>query len=194
MHNVLMRSLCLGVLLGTIGCGGARQIQTSPPQPATLSGRSTDANGQMALLSVDVQVGESALPEDVRALRFRVEEVRLKAEDGGWTTYPADVNSFEIMATRRPGVKTVFSTRIPPQRYDSLALVLSDVFVLYDENSGGPLTMPRDTPLRLALAVEPAAAAPARVALTLEPGASLTHDASCRWFFLPFWRLAISEG
>jgi hypothetical protein len=176
------------------GCGGTRQIQTAPPRPAPTTVRSTDANGQMALLTIDVVVGESALPADTRALRFRVEEVRVKPRDGAWETYPADVNSFEITSSRRAGSKTIFSTRIPPQRYDSLGLVLSDVFVLYDENAGGPLTMARGRPLELGVELDARAETPLRAELTLEPGASLTRDDTCRWFFLPFWTVRVESG
>lgn len=176
------------------GCGGTRQIQTAPPRPAPTTVRSAEANGQMALLTIDVVVGESALPAEARALRFRVDQVRVKPRDGAWETYPADVNSFEIASSRRVGSKTIFSSRIPPQRYDSLGLVLSDVFVLYDENAGGPLTMARDRPIELGVALEARAEAPLRAELTIEPGASLTRDAGCRWFFLPFWTVRVEQN
>ncbi|MEZ4702162.1 MAG: hypothetical protein R2834_17640 [Rhodothermales bacterium] len=182
--------LCCLVLAG---CGGTRQIQTSPPQPAHLTGRSGEAAGQMALLTIDVRVGDTALPADARALRFRVEEVRFKPRGGDWTSYPADLNSFDITASRRPGSKTIFSTRVPPQPYDSLGLVLSDVFVLYDANAGGPLTMPRDRPIELGVPLTPGTESPMLVELTLEPGASLTRDARCRWFFLPFWTVRVER-
>ncbi|MDZ4699021.1 MAG: hypothetical protein SH809_04880 [Rhodothermales bacterium] len=191
-HSNLGLVVSAGVLVILLaGCGGTRQIQTAPPRPAPAAVRSAEVNGQMALLTIDVVVGESALPADARALRFRVDQVRVKPRGGVWETYPADVNSFEIAATRRAGSKTIFSTRIPPQRYDSLGLVLSDVFVLYDENAGGPLTMARDRPIELGVALDARAETPLRAELTIEPGASLTQDAACRWFFLPFWTVRV---
>lgn len=172
------------------GCAGTRQIETAPPQPARTSGRGVGVAGPMALFSIDFTVGDSALPADVRALRFRVEQIRLK-QGSEWQMYPADVNSFEIANTRRgaTGRKTVFSSRIAPLPVDSIGLILGDVFVLYDANAGGPLTSSPETPI-LASGVAPTAEVPARVTFTFEPGASLLRDPNCRWFFLPFWTLA----
>lgn len=183
--NFTRYTLSVTLLLLLAGCGGTRQIQTLPPQPATGTVRVTDAGNPLASLTLEVQIGESALPAEVRALRFRVEGVRLKPRGGEWVSYPADVNSFDITATRRGGEKTILSTLVPPQVYDSLGLALRDVFVLYDANAGGPLTMARDEPLVLAIDAAPTTEAPHRVVLTMEPGASVLHDAACRWYFLP---------
>ncbi len=147
-----------------------------PPRPPD-TGRAT--------LVIQVATGGTPLPADVQALRFRLAEVRLKARGGAWTSYPADAGRFQITAEARPR-KTVLSTRLPPVPYDSLALVLEDVFVQYGPNAGGPLTLTRGEPLRLAHPLAPLPDQTTTLHLTFEPGASLSRDAACRWFFLPF--------
>ncbi len=146
----------------------------------------------MARLTIMVETGETALPEAIQAMQFRVAEVRLKPANGPWTTYPADVNSFNIAAGSRAR-KVVLSTLIPSAAYDSLGLALSDVFVFYDANAGGPLTMPHDTPLVLPLAARLTINQPTTLRLLFEPGASLSRDADCRWYFLPFFDVLMGE-
>ena len=173
------------VLMLNVCCSGATQIQTSPPQPASPDVASRERAERMSLLTVEVQIGETSLPAEVMALRYRVAEVHLKEADGGWSVFPAELNSFEITANRRTS-KTVLSTHVPPIPYDSLALVLSDVFVVYDANAGGPLTMPRGESVKLGFDARPQAGSTTEIQLTFEPGASLTKDNACRWYFLPF--------
>lgn len=175
--------LLLAVL---VGCDGTRQIQTAPPQPATGPINAIHPADRHAALTVTVETGLTALPEEVQSLRFRVATIHLKPADSTWTALPADLNSFEISRPRRQR-KVVLRTQIPAGAYDSLAISLSDVFVQYDANSGGPLTMPRNTPLRLDFPFAAAQNAPAFLRLAFEPGAALSHDADCRWYFLPFF-------
>ena len=139
------RTLLLLCALLTAGCSSTTQIQTAAPRAALPAPSDTLATADLARLTIIVETGETALPEAIQAMQFRVAEVRLKPADGPWTTYPADVNSFNIAAGSRAR-KVVLSTLIPSAAYDSLGLTLSDVFVFYDANAGGPLTMPHDTP------------------------------------------------
>lgn len=141
----------------------------------------------MGLVSVDIVTGSSALPPDVQALRFRLDEVRLRTEAGEWLTFPAELNSFEILQNRQVQ-KTILTTRVQPLVYDSLALKVSDVFVLFDENAGAPLTLPKDKFFTMDLGVEPAVGTVAQVLIAFEPGASLMRGADCRWYFIPFWK------
>ncbi|RMH60526.1 MAG: hypothetical protein D6685_10265, partial [Bacteroidetes bacterium] len=173
------------LLLGGLGCGGTRPIETAPPRPAPSIVPPRPPDTGRATLVIQVATGGTPLPADVQALRFRLAEVRLKARGGAWTSYPADAGRFQITAEARPR-KTVLSTRLPPVPYDSLALVLEDVFVQYGPNAGGPLTLTRGEPLRLAHPLAPIPDQTTTLHLTFEPGASLSRDAACRWFFLPF--------
>lgn len=177
--------LAMLLFLGSVGCTGTRQVETTPPRPAQPAREPASADPARSTLVIQVATGTTPLPEEVQALRFQLAEIRLKPADGDWTTYPADVNRFEITASSRPR-KTVLSTKLPPARYDSLALVLNDVFALYGPNAGGPLTLPQGEPLRLALPLSPRPGQTTVLHLTFEPGASLSRDADCRWFFLPF--------
>lgn len=190
MHACYPLIACCFVALLLAGCSSTTQIQTAPPRPALPAPPDTTETADLARLTVVVETGDTALPEAIQAMQFRIAEVRLKRADGGWTTSPSDANTFEVSAGQ-PVRKTVLSTQIAPVAYDSLALVLSDVFVFYDANAGGPLTLPRDAPLTLPLAIQPLTDQPTMLRLRFEPGASLTHDADCRWFFLPFFEVVI---
>lgn len=183
--------LLCSLMLLVIGCSTTTQIQTAPPRPALTSQPDTATTTDMARLTVVVDIGRTALPEDVQAMQFRIAEIHLKATDAGWTTYPADVNSFEISAGTRTR-KIVLSTQIPPAAYDSLGLVLNNIFVFYTANAGGPLTMPGDAPLLLSLGVQLTTETPTTLELLFEPGASLSRTPACQWFFLPFFEVKIA--
>lgn len=175
------------VLCLLTGCSSTRQIRTAPPQSAIPIADTTD-QATLAPLVIVVETGSTALPDDIQAMQFRVAEVQLKRAGGSWETYPAEVNSFVISAGSRTR-KPVLSTLISPAAYDSLAITLTDVFVRFDANTGGPLTMPRDTPLHLPLTTTLAVGRRTMLRLRFEPGASLSRDAQCRWFFLPFFEV-----
>lgn len=180
--HVLVLLLAAG---GIAGCSSARQIQTAPPQPANQPAAQPDEETAGAGLAIFFETGDTALPEEVQALRFRVAELHLKERGGDWTPYPADVNSFEIRRNAPALRKAILATHLPPAQYDSLAVSLSNVYVEYGPNAGGPLTTLDDEPVRLALSLRPELNRTSTVRLVLEPGASLSRDERCRWFFLP---------
>lgn len=182
-------ALVMGLLVAA-GCSPTRDIRTAPPQPAISLIPDTTVAPDRASLVVSVEAGATALPADVQALRFRVAEIQLKPAGGPWTTYPSDVNAIAV-GRGASGRKVVLATRVPPASYDSLGLVLADAFVQFDANAGGPLTLPRETPLRLPLTVPLAPGRRTALRLLFEPGASLSRDAACRWFFLPFFETVI---
>ena len=184
------RLMLVATALLAAGCSPTREIHTAPPRPAVALTPDTTVTPDRASLTVRVETGATALPADVQALRFRVAEIMLKPAGGAWSLHPAEVNSFTLT---RDGTlpKVVLSTRVPPASYDSLALTLSDLYVQFDAHAGGPLTLPRNTPLRLPLAVPLAAGRRTTLRLVFEPGASLARDAACRWFLLPFFETII---
>ena len=183
-------SLLLFVLLFSAGCGSTRQIETASPRPVNLPGLAGNPASGMGLLTIDVETGETDLPEEVQALRFRIDEIRLHTDEGEWITYPVELNSFEILPDRYVG-KMILSTRVEPVLYDSLSLRISDAFVLFGENAGGPLTLPKDRPLEVAIKIQPEVGVAKQVSLAIEPGASLYKDDACRWYFVPFWRARV---
>ena len=186
--------LLLGlVALALSGCMSTRQIQTSSPRPVNAPGLTDEAAGGMGLVSVDIVTGSTALPPDIQALRFRLDEVRLRTEEGEWLTFPAELNSFEILQNRDVQ-KTILTTRVQPLVYDSLALKMSDVFVLFDENAGAPLTLPKDKFFTIGLGVQPAVGTVAQLRIAFEPGASLMKDVDCHWYFVPFWKKLEDQG
>ena len=87
----------------------------------------------------------------------------------------------------------MLSTRVQLQAYDTVALQISDVFVLFGENAGGPLTLPNDLPFEVAVDLQPNAGEATQLNIVLESGASLFKDANCKWYFVPFWTAA-GEG
>lgn len=170
----------------TSGCMSTRQIETSTPRVFNTP-EAEDANAAgMSLLSVTFRTGETDVPEDVQALRFRIDEVRLRTETGEWLSFPSELNNFEILAGRRQS-KTILATRVIPQAYDSLAIQLSDIFVLFDENAGSALTMARDGVSRQRLQIEVETGSAKRLEVVFEPQASLAKTPDCRWQFVPFW-------
>jgi hypothetical protein len=183
--------LFCSLMLLVTGCSTTTQIQTTPPRPALTTHPDTITTTDMARLTVTVDIGRTELPEDVQAMQFRIAEVHLKAADNTWTTYPADINSFEISSGTRTR-KIVLSTQISPATYDSLGLVLSDIFVFYTANAGGPLTMPGDAPLLLPLGAQLTTETPTTLELLFEPGASLSRTPACQWFFLPFFEVKLA--
>ncbi|MDX1548005.1 MAG: hypothetical protein R3247_13500 [Rhodothermales bacterium] len=182
-----LRLALLCGLLTLAGCSSTRQIRTAPPRPAVAT-PPLEGAAPRGRLAVAVEAGPSALPDGAAALRFRVAEVRLKPAGAPWVMLPADPNAVEV-AAGRPLRIPILVTDLPSARYDSLALVLSDVFVQYDANAGGPLTMPRGAPLRLPLALDVATGETAALHLRFEPAAALSRSEDCRWFFLPFFEV-----
>lgn len=192
MHRSYLLHLCLSILLASLvaACSSTHQIQTAPPRPAVaLSPDTVDATPR-ALLSVVVQTGTTALPDDVAGLRLRIAEIRLKPTNGTWTNYPADLNQFEWNAQNRPR-RTILSTHVPATAYDSVAVVLGDLYLTFDANAGGPLTTPREAPARLPLAWTLREDRAATLRLTFEPGASLMRTRDCHWIFTPFFQAAV---
>ena len=171
--------------VGLTGCGSIRQIETASPRPANVSLDGAETAG-LAVLGVNIETGNTILPDEIQALRFRIEEIRLRSEEGEWKDFPAEQNSFEVLPDRYL-FKTVLSTRVQPIAYDAVALKISDVFVLFSENAGGPLTLPHDLPFEVKIDLIAEVGNANQINITIEPGASLFRDADCRWYFVPFW-------
>ncbi len=187
MERLLAAGLAASLLVGSLGCSTTREIETAPPTPAVAAPDQPSQTVQRALLTVLVETGTTALPAEAQALRFRLDEVLLKvAGDTAWTSLPADANRFEIRPNL-PERKRVLLAQPPPAAYDSLALTFSDVFISFDANAGGPLTLPREAPIHLALPFRMAPGERTTIRLTFEPGASLSRTPDCRWLFLPFF-------
>lgn len=183
-RSIMMCIFLLSMLICT-SCISTEQIQTTSPRPAS-SPLSTSNTAGMGVFSVAITTGNTSLPDDVQALRFQVDEIHLKNNEGEWEVMPAELNSFEILPNRELS-KTILTTRVETVLYDSIAFSISNLFVLYDENAGGPIAWPKETPLKGALSFKPEVESATRIQITLEPGASLLKDKQCRWYFTPFW-------
>ena len=166
-------------------CISTEQIQATSPRPASTGLVSANSAG-MGAFSVTVTTGGSSLPGEVQALRFSIDEIHLRSKEGEWKVMPVELNNFEILPNREL-TKNILSTRVETMAYDSIAISISDVFVLYSESAGGPIAWPRETPSKEALSVSPNVDVPTRVRIVLEPGASLLRDKKCQWYFVPFW-------
>ncbi len=146
----------------------------------------------MSQVYVEMETGSTSLPEDIQALRFRVEEIHLHTMRDGWIALPADLNNVEIVPNRSFS-RQLLSTHVLPASYDSLGVRIGDVFVLYGENAGGPLAWPKRRVVKSSLNVDPKVGATTQIRLVFEPGASLSQDDNCRWYFVPFWSSEVRE-
>ena len=183
-----MKYFLLGAIVLASGCASTRQIETASPRVFNTP-ESVEANvAGMSLLSVEMETGLTALPEEVDALRFRVDEVRLKSSNGRWLSFPAEQTRIEILPGR-PLNKTLLTTRVLPADYDSLAIQIRDVFVLFGENAGSALTIPSNGVSYQSLELHVGPENPSYLRVLIEPGASLAKDTECRWHFVPFWRV-----
>ena len=188
-----MKKLLFLVLLSIAilpGCMSTREIETSSPRIFSSPESSDAAAAGMSLMAVELVTGETELPAEIQALRFRVDEVRVQNQDGEWLAFPSEMNSFEVVPGRRVN-KTVLTTRVLPVAYDSLALKIRDVFVLFGENAGAPLTLPGDEAFGKAITLKTEIGKPSQVSIIFEPGASLARDPSCQWHFVPFWTVSV---
>jgi len=176
--------LLLTALPLALSCSSTLQITTPPPRSGVPADTSSVSEPRVPL-AVHMEAATAPLPEGVQSLRFRISDVWLKKTGEEWIRLPADVNQFVLPPAAR-ATRPILTTRVPPGSYDSLGVSFSDVFVLFDANSGGPLTMLREEPTRMAVSLEAAADHPEAIHLRFEPGASLTRTEDCRWFFVPF--------
>lgn len=169
-----------------MGCVSTRQVETSTPRVFNTP-EASDANAAgMSILSVEFSTGETDLPAEVQALRFRVDEIRLRNDEGEWSTYPSELSNIEVLPGRAHR-KTLLATRVLPLVYDSIAVQISDVFVLFGENAGGALTLSRDGLSTQEIHAKVEVGTPKQLQIVFETGASLTKDQKCRWHFVPFW-------
>lgn len=180
----LIRAGCLGLLLGmSVGCSSIEEVRTTPPRAAVPPPDTTVEVG--VPVAVTMEVLPPALPDDVASLQFRAREVWLHTPSEGWTSYPADVHQFVVEGSR-PERRSILSSRVPPARYDSIGVVLEDVYVTFDPHAGSPLTMPRGEPFKVPVSLSLREQQPARIQLLVDAEASLWQDDRCRWFFVPF--------
>ena len=185
-------ALCMIVCVSLSSCVPTRQIQTASPRPANTALSNRNEVG-LSAISVALTTGNSPLPGEVQALRFKVDEVQLRNTSGVWEAFPVNLSNVEVLPDRNT-TKRILSTRVAPVAYDSIALRISEVFVLFGENAGGPLSWPRNRLIKNELSVQPAVDQGTFVQIVFEPGASLARDADCRWYFIPFWSVVAGEA
>ena len=184
---LLCQFVCCVLLLSS--CISTRQIETTSPRPG-FSPFSNNGTAELGVFGLTVLTGETELPDEVQALQFRVNEIQLRTVDGTWNALPVEINNFEVVPNRKLS-RDILSTRVQSVEYDSIAVYFSDVFVLFGENAGGPISWPRNKPVKDKLSMKPSLDTPIRVELVFEPGASIARDPDCRWYFVPFWRVAV---
>lgn len=185
--------ILVGCLVLSAGCSSTREVETSRPRAYQGATETENATPRQARLSVFLAEGETELPDGVSTLRFRVAEVRLHERDGDWIRLPSDASQIELVRGRSMPRKLVLDTRVPPSRYDSLAIALDGVFVRFNENAGAPLTTAKDAPQRFAFSFEPELESQTALTLMLESGASLTRSPDCRWFFVPLFETNVAQ-
>lgn len=184
----LFSFVLLSLVVFTTGCSSTEEIETSRPRtPEGSTSEETPADRQ-AQLVVTLAQGESALPDDIERLEFRISEVRVHRADGEWVRLPSDMRQFTMSQRQSEPRRTVIETSVPPAEYDSVAFAFNSIFATFNANAGAPLTAPDDAPLRMALKLNPSLEDRTVLALLFEPGASLRRSPDCRWFFVPVIR------
>lgn len=179
--------MVLGLLLLT-GCSETREIQTAPPQPGPSADRNAPAD--RSLLTVVLETGPTHLPRAVQSIRFHGDTLRLKRAGGQWVSHPLAAGPLTVTEERRPR-RELWQGELAPDRYDSAAVSLRDVFVEFSPNAGAPLQVTRPDPVPVALVLEPGE--PAELHLRFEPGLSLLQRAGCEWHFRPVFRTATTQ-
>lgn len=185
-HRSTLRSLWLGLLIVAVGCGDTREVRTQPPRPAIPLPAPTAVPDRTAL-TVTLAIDES-LPSDVAALRLRVGALWLKP--GGEPWLKRSVGS-GVVESGGPAVR-LLTAQVPHRRYDSLAVVLTDPFVTFSPNAGGPLTIADSGVVRLPLGLDLGGRSTARLSLHLAPERSFTRSGEGMWRFRP--HLSVREN
>lgn len=188
MTHRIAPALALCFLLAS-GCSSTREIQTSSPRPRSDIERPGPTAATQARFAVVLSDGTTQLPRDIERFQFRIAEVQLHRRDGGWVRLPSDAAPIELVRGETLRPRTILDTYVPPARYDSLAVALSQVFVRFGENAGAPLATADGLPQKLAFSLDPSLERPTVIDLILEPGASLARTADCRWYFVPVLRM-----
>jgi hypothetical protein len=182
-----VRMLPISILLAfrLAACGGVDAVRTQPPQPADYDSDSATAPPAAAQVTVAFRAG-SALHQDVRALRFRLDGMTLHTAADTASAYR--VGSAEIAVTPDPASRrrVLLQARMPPARYDTLSFRMRDTRVRFGPNAGGPLTTAGggDT-MRVPLSFSPAPGDSAQLRLRFDAAASLERSDDCRWRFAP---------
>ncbi len=178
----------IALLTGLLaGCGGAREIVMAPPRPATPGIPDTTVVPARLTLTV---TSDSVLPPPFQTLTLTLHLLALQHTDGHRQPFPFARRTLTFTATTRRTWTLLEATPVPPGRYDTLWIRLSDVSVRFGPNAGGTLTVEADTlALPVALTLAPERAYSYR--LLFELRRSLQADPGCRWRFVPRLRLEV---
>lgn len=192
MRIVPTAALLLALLLG--GCSSTQEIEASRPQARNAEAPEGSTGTSQARLKMALEQGESVLPEEVDRFQFRISDIQIRRSDGEWIRLSSELHQFELPLNKSAGRRTVLETRIPAASYDSVALSFDRIFARFSENSGAPLAVSRNEPLRFAFDMTASLDRLQTLVLRFEPGASLRRTDDCRWFFLPVVRPAIESA
>jgi len=116
----------------------------------------------------------------------------LQSEAGTLFSFPTPGTTIEILAGKPLIQKTLLSTYVHPGSYESISLVLDDIYVEFDANSGAPLTLPENDTVHFSVSLTTEVDREVTVLLLFEPGASLTRNPRGRWTFFPIFLPEIS--
>ncbi len=125
------------------------------------------------------------MPPEVTALRLRVAALWLHPAEEVWQKRPVGRG---IVESAGPPVR-LLAADVPRRRYDSLAVVLTDPFVTFGPNAGGPLTVADSGVVRMPLALDLDGRSHAELRLQLDP--ALARDSTGAWRFQP--RLSVQD-
>lgn len=173
-----------------IGCSSTEQIEALPPSPGIVA-LPDSLEDTLARVSISLRT-DGDLPDDVERLRLRVAEVRLLPRSGTWRSLPASSGLLNLAGPSQ-AERTILSSRIPAGVYDSVEVVFGDLQLEFGSNVGSRLTSadPPSTKRSISLNIDQSAVID--LMLTLNLPASLSQDAACRWYFLPFVSLTRQE-
>ncbi|ACY47444.1 hypothetical protein [Rhodothermus marinus] len=178
----------IALLTGLLaGCGGTREIVMAPPRPAAPG--MPDTTAVPARLSLTV-AADSVLPPPFQALTLTLHPLALRRADGHRQPLPFARRTLTFSATTPRTWTLLEAAPVPPGRYDTLWIRLSDVSVRFGPNAGGTLTVETDTlALPVTLTLDPDRAHSYR--LLFELRRSLQAEPDCRWRFVPRMHLEV---
>ncbi len=164
-----------------VGCGGAREIVMAPPRPAVPY--VPDTTLLPARLTLTLQA-DTVLPAPFQTLTLTLHLLALQRTDATRLPLPPTHRTLTFTATSLHAWPLLEGVPVPPGRYDTLWIWLSDVSVRFGPNAGGTLHVEPDTlalPVTLVLSPDRSYVYQIRFAL----GRSLVAEPGCRWRFVP---------
>ncbi|SHK79553.1 hypothetical protein SAMN04488087_1997 [Rhodothermus profundi] len=174
-HLIVLLSMLLA------GCGGSRELIMAPPRPAALALPDTTVFPARLTLTLSAN---TPLPLPFQTLTVTIHLIALQRADGYRQPLVFARRTVTFTRTAAQQWTLLEAAPIPPGRYDTLWVHLSEVAVRFGPNAGGSLTAPTDT-LAFPVTLELRPALSYAYHLRFDWQHSLQAKPECRWRFTP---------